>query len=332
MAESPARDADLRWAAEQAPRLLAAARAEALREAQARLRGGLVDALMSAAGAASAGSAGSGESPAAARAEPAPVRVSGDDAVWVYGIMNGDVPDLPRCPGVDEDHDAELVRHAGLAAVVSAVPRDEYERTALEQSLEDLERLEMLARGHERVLDQALRLGAVVPLRLCTIYESTEHVREMLERERGSLADALQRLTSTAEWGVKAYLVPRDDKTTDDVADGPAQGTEYLARRRGERDAAEAARSSAAATVELVHHRLSEHAVDALLSRVQDRRLSGREHEMVLNAAYLVPEERNADFQSLFLSLCRRHAEDGIVLELTGPWPAYHFAGAAAAA
>jgi Gas vesicle synthesis protein GvpL/GvpF len=79
--------------------------------------------------------------------------------------------------------------------------------------------------------------------------------------------------------------------------------------------------------VERIHGHLSEHAVDAVLSRVQDRRLSGHEHEMVLNAAYLVPDARIADFQAAFGDVIRRHGPDGFQLELTGPWPAYHFAG-----
>ena len=252
-----------------------------------------------------------------------------EHALWAYGVMRGDVPHLPRCPGIDVRHDAELIRHADLAAIVSAVPRDEFEQSALAQSLEDLDRLERFARGHEHVLDEALRLGPVVPLRICTIYETADHVREMLERERRPLAEALHGLSGTSEWGVKAYRDAREDAPAEKVGAGaPASGTEYLARKHGERDAAQAARQVADATVEIIHGRLSEHAVDAVLSRVQDRQLSGHEHEMILNAAYLVADARIADFQWVFGDLIRRHAPDGLLLELTGPWPAYHFAGA----
>jgi Gas vesicle synthesis protein GvpL/GvpF len=316
-------EAVLRWAAEEAPRLLAEARAEALQEAHARLRGELVDALMSAARAAPS------DDPAPATSREPAARDGTGHAVWVYGVMRGDVPDLPACPGIDERHNAELIRDADLAAIVSSVPRDEYDQSALEESLEDLKRLETLARGHERVLDEALRLGPVVPFRICTIYENADHVREMLARERPALADALDRLNGVAEWGVKGYLVAPKDSPAEKVGAGaPASGTDYLARKHGERDAAEAVRRVADTTLELIHGRLSEHALDAALSRVQDRELSGREEEMVLNAAYLVPDARIGEFQSLVQDLSRRHAPDGILLELTGPWPAYHFAGA----
>lgn len=336
MAERRADDADRRWAAEQAPRLLAQARADALQEARGRLRASLTDALMSAARA--RGADPPAEIPEAPPAEAgtapeqSPARPDDRLGVWVYGVVPGETPQLPRCMGVDGRHPVELVRGAGLAAVASAVSLEEYEQSALEASLEDLDRLGALARAHERVLDAALPLGPVVPLRICTIYESPDRVREMLERERRSLTEALHRLSGATEWGVKAYLAAGDEApAATPTAGDPESGIDYLARRRAQRDAANATRRAADGAVAQVHDRLSEQAVDAVLSPPQDPQLSGREHEMVLNAAYLVPEPRTEEFKSLVADLTRRHAPDGLVLELTGPWPAYHFTGSAAA-
>jgi hypothetical protein len=254
-----------------------------------------------------------------------------EDGVWVYGIVPGDAPELPRRAGVDERHDVELIRHAGLAAVGSAVSLQEYRREALEEQLEDLERVSALARAHQRVLDDALAAGPVVPLRICTIYDSAERVRAMLEHERPALAAALRRLSGTAEWGVKAYASGVAPAAAAAAAPArPASGIDYLARKREQRDAANAARGAADAVVGLVHECLSEGAVGAVLSPAQDPRLSGEEREMLLNAAYLVPVARAEQFERLVAGLARRHAPDGLVLELTGPWPAYHFAGSAA--
>jgi hypothetical protein len=253
--------------------------------------------------------------------------------VWVYGIVRADAPDPPRRAGVDEGHEVELIRHADLAAIASAVPMDEFQQEVLVERLEDLPRLEALVRAHERVLDDMLALGPVVPLRICTIYEGADRVREMLEREHGALADALDRLKGTAEWGVKAYGAGGDAPAQPAAAPRggrPASGIDYLARKRDQRNAAEAARETADDAVEDIHRRLSELALDAVLSAPHDPRLTGRAHEL-LNASYLVPSARTDEFQSLVQGLTRRHEQDGLVLELTGPWPAYHFAGSAAA-
>src|ERR671928_136021 len=65
------------------------------------------------------------------------------------------------------------------------------------------------------LLDIELRLGPVVPFRLCTIYESADGVRAMLEHERTGLASALARLDGMVELGVKGFL-----------ARGPVTGAE----------------------------------------------------------------------------------------------------------
>jgi hypothetical protein len=48
---------------------------------------------------------------------------------------------------------------------------------------------------------------------------------------------------------------------------------------------------------------------------------------MVLNAAYLVARQEADEFARLVKALDRR---ESLTLEITGPWPAYHFTGGAA--
>jgi hypothetical protein len=251
-----------------------------------------------------------------------------DDGLWVYGVLDGDVAGPPPCRGVDDARDVELIRHAELAAAASPVSLEAFGERGLRASLEDLDRLEALARAHERVLDEALRMGAVVPFRICTVYAGADRVREMLEREREPLAAALRRLRGMAEWGVKAYLAGRGEGVA--AAAAPASGTDYLARKRTARDAAETERRALEATVDAVDARLRERAAGAVLSPPQDRRLSGREDEMLLNAAYLVADADAEGFGSVFAGLADRLSAEGLELELTGPWPPYHFSEAAA--
>jgi hypothetical protein len=248
--------------------------------------------------------------------------------VWVYGVLDGDVTGPPSCRGVDPAHEVELIRHAGLAAAASPVGLEDYGERGLRASLEDLERLEALARAHEQVLDEALRGGAVVPFRICTVYASAEGVREMLAREQTRLTATLQRLRGMAEWGVKAYAMVRAGDRA--AAAAASSGTDYLSRKRAGRDAAETARQLGEAAAEAVHARLRERTADAVLRPPQDRRLSGHQGRMTLNAAYLVAVSETADFHALVEELAGLHRAQGLELELTGPWPAYNFSEAVA--
>jgi hypothetical protein len=302
----PEQNNDLRWAAEVVPQLREQARAEALEVARARLRDQLVELLLG---------------------TPAPRHADQRLGLWLYGVMDGDAAGPPQRRGVDSAHDVELIRHAGLAALVSAVPLDEYDESGLRETLEDLDKLEVLARAHEVVLDDALGIGAVVPFRICTVYASAARVEEMLERERRPLTAALGRLRGMSEWGVKAYAVAGPN---DVPAGEPVSGVDYLSRKRAARAAAEGAREAVDTAVENVHARLRERAAGAVLSAPQDKRLTGREAEMVLNGAYLVGDADADDFGALVAELAARHLADGMQLELTGPWPAYHFSEVAA--
>jgi hypothetical protein len=237
--------------------------------------------------------------------------------LWAYGVVPASCP-VPETPGI-AGRPVERLAQGRLAALVTAVPAERFTGAALQERLEDLDELEALARGHEAVLEAALQAGDLVPFRMCTIYRAPETVRHMLATEAERLQRALARLHGKAEWGVKAFARPASEPA---AAGRPRSGTEYLVRRGAERRAAAQADDAIAETVAAVHAQLSEGACAAVLGSPQDRRLSGRDAEMVLNASYLVERERAADFAELVDALGR----DGLALELTGPWPAYHFA------
>jgi hypothetical protein len=239
-----------------------------------------------------------------------------DALLWAYGVVPAAaaVPDVPGIAG----RPVERIAHGRLAALVTPVPAERFTGEALKERLEDLDELEALARGHEAVLEDVLRGGDLVPFRLCTIYRAPDTVRHMLATEGPRLERALARLQGKAEWGVKAFAAPAAAPAP---AARPASGTEYLRRRSAERRRAEHDGDALAEAVAGVHARLAERACAAVLAPPQDRRLSGRDAEMVLNASYLVERERARDFAGLVDAL----GDDGIALELTGPWPAYHF-------
>lgn len=75
------------------------------------------------------------------------------------------------------------------------------------------------------------------------------------------------------------------------------------------------------ALVEDLHERLAAATTGAT-------RLPTAERCVALHAAYLVTEAEATVFAGLVWSLAREHGSDGLALELTGPWPAFHFSGA----
>lgn len=316
------------WAEGRARELLARAEAEAV----ATIRDALVEAALAQRG---------GRTPTRPpRAHPvqeasATSDASAGDGLWAYCVLRAGEPLAIDVAGV-AGGSLERVEAGDLAAIVSRVPLDEFGAAPLRENLNDLAWLERVARRHEAVLDAALAQDTIVPLRLCTIYESEQSIRETLEREHDSLARSLDGLAGRQEWGVK--LIADNERLADAARSRSAEATAledelgartgggaYMLRRRLERHVREAVDSLGAELADEVHAELRAPADDAVVLPPQNPELSGHEGTMLLNGAYLVDAERLETLRELVGKLEERHQELGVRIELTGPWPPYNF-------
>jgi hypothetical protein len=220
----------------------------------------------------------------------------------------------------------------GLTAVVEDVDEREFGAAALRRNLENLDWLDRTARAHHAVIEAAAERGSVVPMRLATVYSSERRVAGMLRQRAADLRSALSRITACSEWGVKAFAAEPDEAEASAPQEQADQGTEpagpgaaYLQRRRAQLTAHRSSREQAMSSAQQIHAELERHSVSARLYPAQSPDLAGRQAKMVLNAAYLVTAERADEFAAAVADLTVGHPS--VRLALTGPWPAYSFAG-----
>jgi Gas vesicle synthesis protein GvpL/GvpF len=206
-----------------------------------------------------------------------------------------------------------------VAALSSAVPAGEFGEASLRERLNDRAWLEQTAREHEETLERALAVTAVIPFRLCTVYESRDHVREFLSTHGAALGDLLRRLDGRIELGVKAYLAEAPAEHGE-----PESGREYLLRRQREREAAEESARFKVECAQASHERLAAAAEDARANPPQPPELSGRTEEMLLNGAYLVRRD-DGRLAHAVVELEALYGARGVTYEVTGPWPPYNF-------
>jgi hypothetical protein len=220
-----------------------------------------------------------------------------------------------------------LVEDEGLTAVVSPVDLAEFGEEGLRRNLEDLGWLETTARAHHAVVDAAAEHAVTVPLGLATVYRNEERARGALRARREEFVRALDRITGRTEWGVKVYAdLARAESSGEgrDATAGARPGTAYLKRRGAQRHEEEQARQEVLVLVDRIDDELCALAATRRLHRPQDPSLSGERGWMVLNAAYLVDDERADDFRAAVARLARTRPE--VRLQLTGPWAPYSFA------
>jgi Gas vesicle synthesis protein GvpL/GvpF len=254
---------------------------------------------------------------------------AGERYVWLYAVTDVELPadgltgsDLTGVGG----EAVRPVRVAELTAVVSDVARAEFGETALRRNLEDLDWLGKTAREHHAVIEAVAGQGPVVPMRLATVYDSDARLAGELTERAADLHRALTRVRSSHEWGVRGHVSePTDSQPADERSMSP--GAAYLQRRRTQLNARENARREATRSAQAVYDELSRLAAGARLYPPQSPELTGQSAAMVLNAAYLVADDRSGEFQDQLTELARRHP--ALQLTLTGPWPAYSFVGEA---
>jgi len=245
--------------------------------------------------------------------------------VWMYGVTGGN-PDAfaDGVAGVG-GATSRTITAAGLTAIVGDVSHREYGEAALRRNLEDLDWLAGTARAHHAVLEVVAERGPVVPMRLATLFASDAGVTGTLQERADDFRGALSLISARSEWGVKAYAVKPADPAGDPGAPAAGPGAAYLQRRRAQLTASSDARSAALASARTVYAELGRLAVSSRLYPPQAPDLAGQQAPMVLNAAYLVADERAGEFAAAMAELTARHRF--VQLTLTGPWPAYSFAG-----
>jgi hypothetical protein len=251
---------------------------------------------------------------------------------YVYGVVDAGAA-APEEQGVQGD--VAVVQEGPLAALVSRVPLTVYGEEAVRARLEDPDWLEEKARAHEAVLEGALRAGPVLPFRFLTLYRNEDELRAFLSGRAVELRDVLERVRGKIELGVKAFadrarlasgLAQESDavRELDEAIESTTPGKAYLLRRQREEIAREHAARVLRDCARSAHARLSAAAEAAVSNPPQPRELSGRDEQMLLNGAYLVPAG-DAGLGAAVAALEDEYRHVGVTFELTGPWPPYNF-------
>jgi hypothetical protein len=268
-------------------------------------------------------------------------------AFYVYGFTQaGLVPEAAEAAmsdagvcaslasaGIDERHAPFFRRNGRVAAILSRVSQSEFCGPTGEKNLQDLAWLASRAYRHQAVLEQVMRLGAVLPARFGTLFSSTANLESFMRQHEAAMARFLERVRGQEEWAVKGFL------------DQGRAEAEWLARRRSEESCRSDGPPGAAYLREQslrmqarqeLDDRLAEACGDLLdelnlvASEIVPRRILAHEtpdtaREMVLNWAVLLPAAAVEEFRGRIQRVNVEQNAGGLALEVSGPWPPYSF-------
>jgi hypothetical protein len=235
--------------------------------------------------------------------------VQSDRAPSVRGVPQG-VPGsgAPRALAIDR----------GLWAIVADAPLDRFSGEQLQQELQDLEAVSRHALAHASVFEFFFQRGPVIPLKLFTLFSQDERARRQLARRTTELRRLFAQLRGLEEWGVRitGALEPPS------ASRAPVTGLDYLQVKKRLRDEAEA---PPRATVKDVNGGLKTLSRLASKTRKDKYPAAGKGRPYVTGASFLVSAKRRGKWKRQAAQLAAWLDKRGHRLEMSGPWPPYHF-------
>ncbi|MEU1146221.1 GvpL/GvpF family gas vesicle protein [Streptomyces sp. NPDC005863] len=254
-------------------------------------------------------------------------------AVCVFAVRRGRGPDLPPAlSGHEGGGPLRLMPVGALWSVVQDVPSDTYSEESLHGRLSEPATLERCVRAHHAVVTAFAARGAAIPLPLATLFHSQERARTALLAHAPRFERGLARIAGRAEWAVKVNLLATSapaPEPTPAPTPTPATGRAYLNRLRERGQAREQRRERAVQAAELLDRAVLSLADATVRRRPHSAEVTGRDRAQIMNAAYLVPEDRAAELLALVEQLRAAPEFQDSEVEVTGPWVPYSFVDAA---
>ncbi|HVF58172.1 MAG TPA: GvpL/GvpF family gas vesicle protein [Pyrinomonadaceae bacterium] len=251
-----------------------------------------------------------------AEAEQSPVAPAAEGK-YVYCIIETNEPRSFGPVGIGgRGDDVYTVHHDGLAAVVSNTPIIVYDPT----------RENVFA--HEQVNETVMREFTVLPMAFGVLFRTEEDIIELMRGTYDALRDVLAKMQGKVEFGLKVNwdrerVIAEMEQTSEEIRNlkeqitSRASGLTYFARMQLGRLVETALTDQADAYVHEVYAVLRDTAIASRANKpIGDK--------MIMNAAFLVEREREAEFDSKVKEIAGKY-EGKLSFKYTGPWPPYNF-------
>jgi hypothetical protein len=244
------------------------------------------------------------------------VAVQAAEGKYVYCIIKSSEPRSFGPIGIGgRGDDVFTVHYDELAAVVSSTPIMVYDPTR-ENAL-----------AHEQVNETVMREFTVLPMAFGALFRTQQDIIELLRGTGDALRDVFTKMEGKLEFGLKVNwdrdrVIAGLERQNEEIRNLKEQitrtsGSTYFARMQLGRLVDAALTEQADAYVREIYAELRNTAVASRANKnIGDK--------MIMNAAFLVERQREADFDQKIKEIATRY-EGKLSFKYSGPWPPYNF-------
>ena len=255
--------------------------------------------------------------------------------IYLFCLIPADP--LPKIAGngMDGEHPLFVEVIGEVAAVLAEVHLEDFSGPEAQEKMDDLAWVAPRALRHEDVVLSAMEQGPVLPVRFGTVFSSIEAAAEPLRQRQDVLMKFFQDTIDKKEWTLKGYVDRPQARVRMTAVRLAAENEQLAGLSPGKRYFLEqkikgAVDKDLAIWLKEMERDIlciaREASVGFSECRLQSRDVTGRDEEMFFHGAFLVPDASMEDLQHLLSDWNAAHQDAGLLLELFGPWPPYHFA------
>lgn len=215
-------------------------------------------------------------------------------------------------------------------AIVVDVPHTLFCGSDADARLQNVDWLRPRAERHEAIIREARDRTSVLPVGFGSIFSGVPALEAVLAQRADAIDDFLQQTAGCDEWSLRAYVSRRDAiararaALEADAESAAGSGAAYLRARRLDGEAERFAESRALAHVELLVEDLGDVIRDATerdVIEVED----DSDRWLIAHVALLIDRRQRAAFDERLDELAMHLGQQGLSIELTGPWSPYSF-------
>ena len=243
---------------------------------------------------------------------------------------------LPTMEEVGIDGKNPIFFHSfmGITAVLSMISLEDFCGPSAEANLQDLAWVGPRACCHENVAEKIMHHSPVFPAGFGTVFSSLESMEKFLKKHHTTISQFLEQQTCNEEWAVKGMLDRTKAKeklfstalaAQAESLNALSQGTRYFQEQRIRNNIEKELNCSLMQACNKIIDDLRCYATDSCERKILSKEASGSNMDMIQNWAFLVHQDVTADFYSRILQTNKEYAPQGLVFELSGPWPPYSF-------
>jgi hypothetical protein len=255
-------------------------------------------------------------------------------ALYLYGLTMAGETTAGQWEAIDNRHPVFTRDFGDITAVLSRVMPEDFTDRAVQERMHDVAWITSRACRHQAVVEQVGRQADVFPAPFGTIFSNERVLVELIRRHHKQIRCFLENIAGHAEWSLKCFL--DSGKATAALAETAlaledrrlaalTPGARYFEEKKIHKAAVRQLNHWVDTVVSALKQELSAMAGRHRWRDLLSRQATGVEMDMVINGAFLVAHGSLDIFRQKAEELNRVHAPDGLVFELSGPWPPYSF-------